>query len=184
MNGNNPTVESSSLLLVDDDATFCRVLGQALTRRGFAVNTAHRSATALLAAQADPPEYVVLDLNLAGDSGLMLIPELLALEPAIRIVVLTGYASIATAVEAIKLGAVNYLPKPADADQILAAFAVNGGDPAMPINARPLSINRLEWEHIQRVLHDNDGNISATARQLNMHRRTLQRKLGKRPVKG
>ena len=136
----------------------------------------------MLAAQADPPEYVVLDLNLAGDSGLMLIPELLTVESAIRIMVLTGYASIATAVEAIKLGAVNYLPKPADADQILAAFTVNGGDPAMPINARPLSINRLEWEHIQRVLHDNDGNISVTARQLNMHRRTLQRKLAKRPA--
>ena len=175
--------EGSSLLLVDDDATFCRVLAQALTRRGFVVAAAHDSATALRAAQADPPEYAVLDLNLAGDSGLMLIPELLAVEPATRIVVLTGYASIATAVEAIKLGAVNYLPKPADADQILAAFAVNGGDPAIPLNARPLSVNRLEWEHIQRVLHDNDGNISATARQLNMHRRTLQRKLGKRPVK-
>ena len=183
MNGNDPTAESSSLLLVDDDATFCRVLGQALTRRGFVVSIAHHSATALQTAQTDPPEYVVLDLNLAGDSGLLLIPELLMLEPATRIVVLTGYASIATAVEAIKLGAVNYLPKPADADQILAAFAVNSGDPAIPLNARPLSINRLEWEHIQRVLHDNDGNISATARQLNMHRRTLQRKLGKRPVK-
>ena len=182
MNGNDPTAESSSLLLVDDDPTFCRVLAQALTRRGFAVSTTHTSATALLAAQADPPEYVVLDLNLAGDSGLMLIPELLTVESAIRIMVLTGYASIATAVEAIKLGAVNYLPKPADADQILAAFTVNGGDPAMPINARPLSIKRLEWEHIQRLLHDNDGNISVTARQLNMHRRTLQRKLAKRPA--
>ncbi len=179
----NETSDSSNLLLVDDDAIFCRVLAQALTRRGFVVSTAHASATALLAVQTDPPEYVVLDLNLAGDSGLMLIPELLTVEPATRIVVLTGYASIATAVEAIKLGAVNYLPKPADADQILAAFAVNSGDPALPINARPLSINRLEWEHIQRVLHDNDGNISATARQLNMHRRTLQRKLTKRPAK-
>ncbi len=180
---NGVAAEGSSLLLVDDDATFCRVLAQALTRRGFIVAAAHDSATALQTAQTDPPEYVVLDLNLAGDSGLMLIPELLAVEPATRIVVLTGYASIATAVKAIKLGAINYLPKPADADQILAAFAVNGGDPAIPLSARPLSVNRLEWEHIQRVLHDNDGNISATARQLNMHRRTLQRKLGKRPAK-
>ena len=88
-------------------------------------------------AAADPPEYAVVDLNLAGDSGLLLIPELLALEPATRIVVLTGYASIATAVEAIKLGAVNYLPKPADADQVVAAFAAAGGDPLMPVNARP-----------------------------------------------
>jgi two-component system response regulator RegA len=108
---------------------------------------------------------------------------LLALEPATRIVVLTGYASIATAVAAIKLGAVNYLPKPADADQVVAAFAAAGGDALMPVNARPLSVNRLEWEHIQRVLRDNGGNISATARQLGMHRRTLQRKLAKRPVR-
>ena len=112
-----------------------------------------------------------------------MIPDLLALDPDTRIVVLTGYASLVTAVEAIKLGAVNYLAKPADADQGLAAFAATGGDPAVPINTRPPSVNRLEWEHIQRVLRDNDGNISATARQLGMHRRTLQRKLAKRPAK-
>lgn len=114
---------------------------------------------------------------------MLLIPGLLALEPATRILVLTGYASIATAVEAIKLGAVNYLPKPADADQIVAALAATGGAAGAAINQRPLSVNRLEWEHIQRVLRDNDGNISATARQLGMHRRTLQRKLAKRPVR-
>ena len=182
MDAADPT-DRSSLLLVDDDATFCRVMGLALSRRGFAVVTARDSATAARLAAADPPEYAVVDLNLAGDSGLMLIPELLALEPATRIVVLTGYASIATAVAAIKLGAVNYLPKPADADQVVAAFAAAGGDALMPVNARPLSVNRLEWEHIQRVLRDNGGNISATARQLGMHRRTLQRKLAKRPVK-
>lgn len=177
-------MEGSSLLLVDDDATFCRVLGRALSRRGFAVATAHDNAAALQLAQADPPEYAIVDLNLAGDSGLSLIPELLALDPVTRIVVLTGYASIATAVEAIKLGAVNYLAKPADADQVLAALtAAIAGDPAAPVNTRPLSIGRLEWEHIQRVLHDNGGNISATARQLGMHRRTLQRKLSKRPVR-
>lgn len=178
----DPT-DRSSLLLVDDDATFCRVLGLALSRRGFAVATAYDSATAVRLAGVDPPEYAIVDLNLAGDSGLLLIPQLLALEPATRIVVLTGYASIATAVEAIKLGAVNYLPKPADADQVVTAFTVSGGAALPPINARPLSVNRLEWEHIQRVLCDNNGNISATARQLNMHRRTLQRKLAKRPVK-
>lgn len=173
----------SSLLLVDDDTVFCRVLGQALARRGFTVATAHGGAAALLSAQAEPPDYAVVDLNLAGDSGLALIPELLRLDSTTRIVVLTGYASIATAVEAIKLGAVNYLAKPADADQVVAAFAAVEGDPAAPVNARPLSIGRLEWEHIQRVLRDNDGNISATARQLGMHRRTLQRKLAKRPVR-
>ncbi|MDG4597948.1 MAG: response regulator transcription factor [Candidatus Contendobacter sp.] len=177
------SAERSSLLLVDDDGTFCRVLGLALNRRGFAVVTAHGSAEALERARVEPPEYAVVDLNLAGDSGLSLIPDLLALDPATRIVVLTGYASIATAVEAIKLGAVNYLAKPADADQVLAAFAASGGDSGVPVSARPLSVNRLEWEHIQRVLRDNDGNISATARQLGMHRRTLQRKLAKRPVR-
>ncbi|MFO1423743.1 MAG: response regulator transcription factor [Candidatus Competibacteraceae bacterium] len=177
------SAECSSLLLVDDDATFCRVLGLALSRRGFAVVTAHGSAEALERARVEPPEYAVVDLNLAGDSGLNLIPDLLALDPTTRIVVLTGYASIATAVEAIKLGAVNYLAKPADADQVLAAFAASGGDSGVPVSARPLSVNRLEWEHIQRVLRDNDGNISATARQLGMHRRTLQRKLAKRPVR-
>lgn len=177
------TTDFSSLLLVDDDTVFCRVLGQALTRRGFAVATAHGGSAALQSAQAEPPEYAVVDLNLAGDSGLILIPDLLKLDPATRIVVLTGYASIATAVEAIKLGAVNYLAKPADADQVVAAFTAVEGDLTAPINSRPLSINRLEWEHIQRVLRDNGGNISATARQLGMHRRTLQRKLAKRPVR-
>ena len=172
-----------SLLLVDDDATFCQVMGLALSRRGFAVHTAYGSAAALQLARARPPKYAVVDLNLAGDSGLGLIAELLAFDPAIRIVVLTGYASIATAVEAIKLGAVNYLAKPADADQVLAAFTATSGDPTVPVNVRPLSIGRLEWEHIQRVLRENGGNISATARQLGMHRRTLQRKLAKRPVR-
>ena len=182
MAATDPT-DRPSLLLVDDDDTFCRVLGLALSRRGFAVATAYDSATAVRLAAVDPPEYAVVDLNLAGDSGLLLIPKLLALEPATRILVLTGYASIATAVEAIKLGAVNYLPKPADADQVVAALTVSSDTVLMPVNARPLSVNRLEWEHIQRVLGDNNGNISATARQLNMHRRTLQRKLAKHPVK-
>jgi len=175
--------EPACLLLVDDDATFCRVLGLALRRRGFTVATAHDCAAALQLAQGTTPDYAVVDLNLAGDSGLSLIPQLLALDSMTRVVVLTGYASIATAVEAIKLGAVNYLAKPADADQVLAAFASTRGNPAASVNLRPLSVNRLEWEHIQRVLCENDGNISATARQLGMHRRTLQRKLAKRPVR-
>ena len=175
--------EPACLLLVDDDATFCRVLGLALSRRGFTVATAHDCAAALQLAQGTTPDYAVVDLNLAGDSGLSLIPQLLALDSMTRVVVLTGYASIATAVEAIKLGAVNYLAKPADADQVLAAFAATRGNPAASVSLRPLSVNRLEWEHIQRVLRENDGNISVTARQLGMHRRTLQRKLAKRPVK-
>lgn len=177
------TTTADRLLLVDDDPTFCRVLALALTRRGFHVATAGNNVTALQLARDEPPDYTVVDLNLASDSGLALIPALLALCPATRIVVLTGYASIATAVEAIKLGAVNYLAKPADADQVLAAFTATAGNPAIPVNPYPLSIGRLEWEHIQRVLRDNGGNISATARRLGMHRRTLQRKLAKRPVK-
>jgi two-component system response regulator RegA len=175
--------EQLSLLLVDDDPVFCRTLSVALNRRGFSVTVAQGSAAALQQAQIEVPDYAVVDLNLAGDSGLRLIPSLLDLDPAIRIVVLTGYASLATAVEAIKLGAINYLSKPADADEVVAAFTITSGDPATPISRRPLSINRLEWEHIQRVLRDNEGNISVTARQLRMHRRTLQRKLAKRPEK-
>ena len=169
--------------LVDDDPMFCRVLALALSRRGFIVTTAYDGMTARQQAQLDPPEYAVIDLNLAGDSGLELIPRLLDLDSTIRIVVLTGYASLATAVEAIKLGPINYLAKPADADEVLAAFGAQLGALPIPISSRPLSISRLEWEHIQRVLRDNDGNISATARQLGMHRRTLQRKLAKRPVR-
>ncbi|MBL8258252.1 MAG: response regulator transcription factor [Candidatus Competibacteraceae bacterium] len=175
--------DQPSLLLVDDDPVFCRVLSLALGRRGFAVAVARDGERALYQARAEPPDCAVVDLNLDGDSGLRLIPSLLALNPAIRIVVLTGYASLATAVDAIKLGAINYLAKPADADEVVAALAATPGEASAPISRRPLSVNRLEWEHIQRVLRDNGGNISATARQLGMHRRTLQRKLAKRPVK-
>lgn len=173
----------ASVLLVDDDPTFCRVLGLALSRRGFAVATAHGSAAALQQARAAPPEYAVVDLNLAGDSGLGLIPNLLALDPGVRIVVLTGYASIATTVDAIKLGATQYLAKPADVDAILKALSATEVVIDDTPSAAPMSVDRLEWEHIQRVLSENDGNISATARALKMHRRTLQRKLAKRPVK-
>jgi len=114
-------------------------------------------------------------------SGLALVDQLRRLSPAMRIVVLTGFASVATAVEAIKLGAIHYLPKPADADDIMAAFDRDAGDTAVAVKNRPLSVERLEWEHIHKVLAENDGNVSATARALGMHRRTLQRKLGKKP---
>ncbi len=173
--------EQPSLLLVDDDATFCGVLSRALEKRGFGVTVARSVEEALPLAQANPPEYAVVDMKMQGASGLVLIRALHELDPATRIVVLTGYASIATAVEAIKLGATQYLAKPANADEIVAAFGHVASD-ALPLDARPASVERLEWEHIQRVLQDNQGNISATARALNMHRRTLQRKLGKSPV--
>lgn len=172
-----------SLLLVDDDTTFCRVLGAALERRGFEVCVAHDASAAYGLAQADPPEYAVVDLKMPGASGLDLVAKLNALDPNTRIVVLTGYASIATAVEAIKLGAVQYLAKPADADQVVAGFGRAEGDASVAVDGRPLSVARLQWEHIQRVLLECSGNVSETARRLGMHRRTLQRKLAKRPAR-
>lgn len=172
------------VLVIDDDETFNTVLTRALGRRGLAVEGATDAAAALTLASQRPPDCVVLDLNLAGSSGLALIEPLLAINPDCRIVVLTGYASIATAVDAVKLGAVQYLAKPVEVDAIVAAFEA-GISPTVedaPV-AKPLSVDRLEWEHIQRVLREHKGNISATARALKMHRRTLQRKLMKRPVK-
>ncbi len=172
-----------SLLLVDDDEVFREVLARALTRRGYLVSCAADVAAALVLVGDNPPELAVVDLKMPGESGLVLIKALIDLDPNTRIVMLTGYASIATAVEAIKLGALNYLVKPADADQILAALGRHEGAVDTPVAEAPLSVNRLEWEHIQRVLVQHDGNISATARALKMHRRTLQRKLDKRPVR-
>jgi two-component system, response regulator RegA len=171
------------LLLVDDDSVFCDVLRRSLERRGMEVEVAHDVREAERRAQARPPKYVTLDLRMPGPSGLALIDRLRALNPDVRIVMLTGYASIATAVEAIKLGAIQYLTKPTDAAQILEALHQDEGNPQVELAEQPLSVNRLEWEHIQKVLAECDGNISAAARALGMHRRTLQRKLGKRPVR-
>jgi two-component system response regulator RegA len=167
------------MLLVDDDETFCEVMARAMRRRGFDVRMAHDAEKAMQLAEADAPEYAVLDLKLPGDSGLLLLKKLLEIDANTRIVVLTGYASISTAVEAIKLGAVHYLAKPVDADEVVAAFNLTEGNAEVSPASSPLSVDRLEWEHIQRVLAEHDGNISATARALNMHRRTLQRKLAK-----
>lgn len=172
--------ESASLLLVDDDITFCKVLRRALEKRGFVVSEAHSVEEAIPMAQGNPPEFAVVDLKMAGAPGLDLVKVLHELDPNTRIVMLTGYASIATAVEAIKLGATQYLAKPANADEIVAAFGHTAGN-GVPIKAQPTQIENLEWEHIQRVLHEQGENISATARALNMHRRTLQRKLAKPP---
>jgi two-component system response regulator RegA len=175
--------ERPSLLLVDDDDAFRLVLARALEKRGFAVITAPEVESALLLAQDNSPEYAVIDLKMPGPSGLILVQRLKELDAETRIVMLTGYASIATAVEAIKLGATHYLAKPADADDIVNALMQTAGNPDVAINSDPLSVERLEWEHIQKVLGENEGNISATARALKMHRRTLQRKLGKKPVR-
>ncbi|MDR2000442.1 MAG: response regulator transcription factor [Zoogloeaceae bacterium] len=172
------------ILVIDDDETFNGVLVRALSRRGLQAAGATDSAMALSMARQQPPARVVLDLNLSGASGLALIEPLLAISPDCRIVVLTGYASITTAVHAIKLGAIQYLAKPVEVDAIIAAFDASAQPDVEELpEVEPLSVNRLEWEHIQRVLHEHDGNISATARALKMHRRTLQRKLSKRPVK-
>ncbi len=177
------TADKPNLLLVDDDETFCRALSAAFERRGFTVRVAHNVAGGLVVAEADSPEFAVIDLKMPGLSGLDLVKKLKVLDAHTRIVVLTGYASVATAVEAIKLGATHYLAKPADADEIVAAFSRDSGNAGVPVETKPLPLSRLEWEHIQKVLAECDGNISETARRLGMHRRTLQRKLVKRPVR-
>ncbi|MRR50228.1 MAG: response regulator [Rhodocyclaceae bacterium] len=171
------------MLVIDDDETFNAVLVRSLARRGIVARGVGDMAAALSAVAEEAPERVVLDLNLAGASGLDLIGPLLVANPACRIVVLTGYASIATAVDAIKLGAAQYLAKPVEVEAILAAFDHQPESAGGEAPGAPLSVDRLEWEHIQRVLRENDGNISATARALNMHRRSLQRKLLKHPVR-
>lgn len=176
------------LLIVDDDATFARVLGRALTSRGFEVISSDNADEARALARRHQPRYCVLDLKLGDENGLRLIPELQALVPDMRVLLLTGYASIATAVEAIKRGAHDYLAKPVDADAVVRALLDGDSGPAdlddlVDAPDAPLPLRRLEWEHIQRVLTECEGNISETARRLGMHRRTLQRKLSKHPVR-
>jgi two-component system response regulator RegA len=175
--------EGASLLLADDDATFRERLARALHERGFEVVTAGNYDEAMAAATTDTPEFAVVDLRMPGRSGLELVRDLSALDPATRIVVLTGYGSIATAVEAMRLGAFNYLPKPADADEITAVLTRAPGEVApVPVaDFQAPSLARAEWEHINRVLTDCGGNLSEAARRLGMHRRSLQRKLQKYP---
>lgn len=174
----------ASLLFVDDDRTLCDVMSRALGTRGFAVTVAYSIDEALRAIGAESPEYAVIDLKLRDQSGLKLIARLKESDPNTNIVVLTGHGSIPTAVEAIKLGATHYLTKPTDADAVVAAFKLRGGNADLPIDTKPMTVERVEWEHIQKVLSDNGGNVSATARALSMHRRTLQRKLKRGPGKG
>jgi two-component system response regulator RegA len=180
-------MSDQQLLIIDDDATFARVLARALGSRGFEVITASNADEARALARRHQPRYCVLDLKLGDENGLRLIPELQSLVPEIRVLLLTGYASIATAVEAIKRGAHDYLSKPVDADAVVRALLDGdtsaGDDELVDAPEAPLALRRLEWEHIQRVLTECDGNISETARRLGMHRRTLQRKLSKQPVR-
>ena len=180
------TGPSRNILIVEDDELFARVMSKALKNRGLNSSYASSVEEAKGIIKDHNFDFAILDLNLGGESSLELIPVLKDTVTQIRILILTGYASIATAVEAIKLGADNYLAKPADTDEILSAMVANFGEESTNHNfedkLETMSVRRLEWEHIQRVLMENDGNISATARQLNMHRRTLQRKLQKKPV--
>jgi two-component system, response regulator RegA len=171
------------LLVVEDDPTLRDRLVRAFTERGFDARGAATAAEARCLAEENPPELVLLDLRIGAENGLDVIPVLKELDPATRIVVLTGYGSVATAVEALRRGATHYLTKPADADEILAAFdrpPASAGATATPL--QPMSLDRVEWEHINRVLVDCGGNVSETARLLGVHRRTLQRKLSKYPA--
>ena len=174
------------LLIVEDDAAFARTLARSLERRGYAVLTAssHAEVVALLRLPANSPGFAVVDLKLAGEaSGLACVQALHAHDPSMLIVVLTGFASIATAVEAIKLGACHYLAKPSNTDDIEAAFGRAAGNTEVGLTNRSTSIKTLEWERIHETLADTGFNISETARRLGMHRRTLARKLGKQRVK-
>ena len=171
------------LLIVEDDADFAAALSRAMSKRGFDVALAHDAIEAQAVSETFDPSHAVVDLKLPGESGLKVVAMLAVRTPAPAIVVLTGFASIATAVEAVRLGARHYLAKPADADEILAALMRDQPDATLEVSPEPLTVARLEWEHIQKVLNEHDGNISATARALKMHRRTLQRKLDKNPPK-
>ncbi|RIX41973.1 MAG: response regulator [Rhodocyclales bacterium GT-UBC] len=174
------TPEDRHLLIIDDDENYREVLARALARRGFMVSAAGNIADGLDLCLREDPEYILLDLNLAGQSGLNLIQPLLDIAPAARIVILTGYASIQTAVGALKLGASQYLPKPASVSDIVKALIDDRIEiPEIPAEDR-MTVQHLEWEYIQRTLAEHAGNIAATARALKMHRRTLQRKLAKK----
>jgi len=173
------TEASTTLLLVDDDRAFCTALGNALRRRGFTVVVAHSLEEACSEAAAWQPQRAVVDLRMPGGNGLEVVAALRRLTPAPAVVVLTGYGSIATAVEAMKLGATHYLTKPAEVDAILAAFDHAEPMPAAVPVATPQTLEEVEWEHLQRVLADCHGNVSEAARRLGMHRRSLQRKLAR-----
>lgn len=174
--------EDPSLLLVDDDTTFVERLARAMEKRGFACRTAYSVAEARKAVAEAPPAYAVIDLRLEDGTGLDVVDHLREARPDARIVVLTGYGAIATAVAAVKMGAADYLSKPADANDVTAALLASG-DALPPPPENPMSADRVRWEHIQRVFEQCDRNVSETARRLHMHRRTLQRILAKRSPK-
>jgi two-component system response regulator RegA len=168
-----------TLLIVDDDETLCQRLARAMERRGFIVRTANTVAAGVAAATEHPPVFAVVDLRLGDGSGLDVVRALRKFRPNARIVMLTGYGNIATAVAAVKAGAVDYLPKPVDADAVERALLATEATALPPPPEDPMSADRVRWEHIQRVFEQCDRNVSETARRLKMHRRTLQRILGK-----
>jgi two-component system response regulator RegA len=167
-----------TLLIVDDDAPLCQRLARAMERRGFIVATADGVAAGIAAATGNPPAFAVVDLRLGDGSGLDIVSALRTARPAARIVMLTGYGNIATAVAAVKAGALDYLPKPADADAVERALLAREGETPEPPED-PMSADRVRWEHIQRIFELCERNVSETARRLKMHRRTLQRILSK-----
>jgi two-component system response regulator RegA len=171
------------LLIVEDDIPFAQTLARRLRKHNFECVVCHQAAAVLQHCQSHQPDYILLDMNLDGDSGLQLLTPIKQCLPCVKVVLLTGYASIATAVEAMRLGADDYLAKPVTTQMLLKSLggSCELGDDDLDIE-QTMSPDRVEWEHIQQMLASNDGNVSATARQLSMHRRTLQRKLQKKPV--
>jgi two-component system, response regulator RegA len=175
-------ISERSVLLVEDDRSFLQRLAKALESRGFVVRTAESVAAGLAEVEQSPPAYAVVDMRLGDGNGLDVISALKRRKPDARGIVLTGYGNIATAVTAVKLGAVDYLAKPVDADDVLAALLAQSDKKIEP-PANPMSADRVRWEHIQRIYELCGRNVSETARRLNMHRRTLQRILAKRAPK-
>lgn len=173
----------SQIIIIDDDRTYREVLARSLAKLDCSVEHFSHPEIALSRITESQSLCVLLDLKLEDDSGLRWIQKIRQANPVCQIILLTGYASISTAVEAIKLGANDYLAKPVTAREIITHLTKKEADPDLPINDKPMSVERLEWEHIQKVIKDNDGNISASARALGMHRRTLQRKLAKKPAR-
>jgi len=178
----NAAPQDNTLLIVDDDRAFLQRLARAMETRGFAVEAAASVEEGLSMLKRRPPAYAVVDMRLDDGNGIDVIATLKELRPEARAVVLTGYGNIATAVTAVKIGAVDYLAKPADADDVYNALVANPDDKAPPPE-NPMSADRVRWEHIQRVYELCNRNVSETARRLNMHRRTLQRILAKRAPK-
>jgi two-component system response regulator RegA len=171
----------ASILVVEDDNAFRNILVNAFRDRGYEAEGVADAAAAIRAAESDSPEMAVVDLRLPDQSGLEVVRALKSIDPSTAIVVLTGYGSIATALESVRLGAAHYLTKPTDADRILAAFQHGLAARPRDLTTDPPSLARVEWEHLNRVLTDCEGNVSEAARRLGMHRRSLQRKLAKYP---